>query len=304
VVSVKVAIGDADRSLLSSAVQYYVDNYEVVFKSSTNQYYRGTGTAVDGFVTVNVPVGTGYSVVLLAGYKSFLLAAGYNTPVSIVAGKANLISIGISSVSPQWKKANDTNDGFQFEAAIAANAATTIPITGGALIVAPYEVDAYLPASGDTFTVKFAPDKAFSEDGLTALKVGSTLNIADYSVTLHHRYNKDPIDPIVLPKKTSGSGISGSAGAYAFTDTGVVFENNGGTSTLALPTRDIDLLLEIEFSYYAFGTADSTGRKWIIKNGLTYEPDDGKLGGLFPVKIGNGTPEDLKVPPLETTVTP
>jgi hypothetical protein len=132
VVAVKVKLPQksqsAARSISPDAVEHFVDSYEAVFRKigdpspANDLYYRGEGTAGQGYISVAVPVGGPYEVLLLAGIGRILVGGGYlgrnnsaddkdagKGPVNIEAGKANVIAIEVAAFPPQW----DTNLALQ-----------------------------------------------------------------------------------------------------------------------------------------------------------------------------------------------
>jgi hypothetical protein len=72
----KAVQNESSRSVDPGRIELLANYYEVLFKKD-NTFYRGVGTDADGYVSVAVPVDTGYQVLLLAGYNQTLLAAGY-----------------------------------------------------------------------------------------------------------------------------------------------------------------------------------------------------------------------------------
>jgi hypothetical protein len=90
-----------------------------------------------------------------------------------------------------------------------------------------------------------------------------------------------------------------------------VNQYSGGGDILKLPARDTDGLLVFKLYYYAFGTPESEGVLWTIRNGLygaAENPDgvaelDGQgdptgkgatLGSYIPIRFGKGTPVNLQ----------
>ncbi|MDR2071009.1 MAG: hypothetical protein LBP81_06310 [Treponema sp.] len=178
----------------------------------------------------------------MAGYKNILLGAAYkpttaNPPVKIEANKANVISLELTSISPQWTGDNDTNDAFKFSAAIdAVGTAEGIDETGDVTVtktprlvtLAPGAV----PANSDTFTVTF---KTAALGPLLTAAGGSSLTVEDFNVVMWGAYVTDNVTTVP--------------------------------------------------------------NLWTIRNGLTIAQDTGVtgIGGLFPVKIGEGTSTENKI---------
>jgi hypothetical protein len=295
-VSVHVVTGG--RSIANAAVSDLVNFYEVVFKSNTdNKYYRGTGTSKDGFISISVPAGDTYKVLLLAGYNInyILLAAGYEASASINLNQANDVSITLTTIPPQWSKTNsitdfDTDDDFLFATTdIAANTADLVlgPTIGVATAGS-------LPVlANDKLTITYNSGRLtplINAGGLT-----SKLVITGYKVTLSPIYQEDVTDqtPILTTAFTAASSPAWDDATTmpAGTTTGAAFE-------VALPAKDVDLAIDFELYYKAFGdpaglTASSVSPiKWIIRNGLNHDLDntDYPGGGRIPVKIRNGSP--------------
>ncbi|MDR2446967.1 MAG: hypothetical protein LBD58_06705 [Treponema sp.] len=132
-VAVKVRVarqsgsGDSARSLNLDALEFFVDSYEVVFRKfdpvnrdydpanddlAKDVYYRGAGDGAQGYISVAVPVGEDYDVLLLAGIGRTLVGAGYRgvrsggldagDDVDILPGIVNEVAIEVKKIAPQW----------------------------------------------------------------------------------------------------------------------------------------------------------------------------------------------------------
>lgn len=131
------------RSVDTDSVQFFANFFEVIFRKQnvtppSYEYWRGAGTAAQGYISVAVPVfnpdgDDGYDVLLLAGIDRTLLGAGYlgknnstPDPVKIKAGIENIVSIPVTAFPPQWNTAagntivsTDTNiNDFEFVASL------------------------------------------------------------------------------------------------------------------------------------------------------------------------------------------
>jgi hypothetical protein len=97
----------AALSVVTEDVEKYVNFWEVVFKSAdaTPKYYRGTGIpAARNDIDVTVPIGNGYTVLLMGGdmETKTLLAAGSVSNQDIVRGIQNTVRINLTKVALQW----------------------------------------------------------------------------------------------------------------------------------------------------------------------------------------------------------
>jgi hypothetical protein len=291
-VTVKVAAGNGGRSVTPGTERYLADRYEVVFKKGAD-YYRGVGDALDGYLSVSVPIGTGYQVLLLAGYKQTLLAAGYVSSQKIEAGKVNTVSISLNGITPQWDGTTSGSDyGFSVTTTTVSGIAVTADSTNRYLKVVT-GTDGFAFDTSDTFTVSYG---ASNLTGLIAADVatgGNKLTIEGYNVRMWTRYQKDLIndgDLTAVDFVPDSGMITGSSAPYTINDTTSPLSF---TSNTALPGKDIDLFLEFELKYRAFGDAASGGITWFIRNGLNRAADvPDSVGGLFVVKFGKGTPAE------------
>jgi hypothetical protein len=325
-VNVKVAVGTGPsaRSVSKDTVEFFANFYEVVFNKGTD-FYRGEGTAAQGYVNVAVPVDSEYEVLVLAGYNRTLLAAGWlgltqavpgGTPavdnrVTIKAGEANVLSIPVTRFPLQWDHTltsagvgpTATND---FEFVLDASGYTgsaPVVLKDRYINLAPvdpggtYGPDQIDPAA-DKFTVTFNIAKLEplinADINTTGPGTDRKLTLADHKVRLWPRYVNDVFSYIVLnPPATITNGI------YP-TDVPLSFVSAPTATADRLPKRNVDGILQFELFYYAFGTTDSKGTKWIIRNGLNRTDDTltaAEAGGTtgtgpgsyFLVKIGSGT---------------
>jgi hypothetical protein len=117
-VTVKVSVSknessNSSRSMDPNGVPFFSNFYEVVFKNGIF-YYRGEGNSQLGYVSVSVPIGTGYEVLLLGGINRTLLAADYKDAVEIKVNQANVIDITLTRFPPQWETVTSTNSDFTF----------------------------------------------------------------------------------------------------------------------------------------------------------------------------------------------
>jgi hypothetical protein len=275
-----------------AAVITALDALETSKGTSSGYYYRGTGTATQGYVNVSVPVGTGYKVLLLAGRNHTLLAAGYESSVEIKPNIANIVTINVKTLPLQWNTTATgigTLNDFTFAVNLADNSISPkSAIEDRYIAIAPNEVGQIAPAT-DTFTVTF--NTAKFTDTLIEAEGGSTLTIQDYKVNLHPRY-PGSFDRVSL----NPAGKTPGNGPYPLDITNPISFTNV-PSTGKLPKVDVDGLVQFELQYYAFGTKDSTGSPWVIRNGLQRSADDtagtptgSGNGSYFVVRFGEGSP--------------
>jgi hypothetical protein len=318
---------DAARSMTIGSVQRLVNFYEVIFKTKpadgqTPLYYRGMDT--DGTIIVNVPIAEDYEVLLLAGFDSTLLAAGYNNDVDLQPDVQNIVSIKMTRFPLQWDTSatsneintdSDSPNDFKFSAKIAAYTDTnnSIEIKPRYINVAP--VIAGLPALGatnivkdDTFTVKvnlsrleplFRADLETEEDDKTKTDMSKlNLTFENRAVKLWPRYDYSQFSSVGFNLTNNGTSPGDDA------DSGKI-EVSGSSPTLtftsntALPRKNTDGALQFDLNYRAFGapntTKDSTGtsfRLWIIRNGLRSNVQDATAdtsGGTTERGTGNGS---------------
>jgi hypothetical protein len=302
--TVRVAVGSG-RSVVNANVPYIVNTYEVVFKKpgTIDRYYRGVGNAADGYVSVSVPVGTGYEVLLLAGYNKTLLAAGYKgannsipvggDAVDIKAGQANVVEITLDPIPLQWipGAADFLANDFQFDADLTSSGTDlTVDLTDRYIILAaPPVADVTDIDSTDTFTVKFNISK-LAPLMLAEGSGADTLTLEGYTVALRP-FNA--LETFTLPAVAPDTNVAGNVFSDPGGTAGIEFEFTG------LPNKNIDAALEFTLKYRAFGsTAASGGTVWLIRNGLNGITLDapGDTGGLILVRIGEGSPVPVTVP--------
>jgi hypothetical protein len=116
-VSVPIEEGKSavSRSMDEGSTQRSVEYYEAIFRKINEDnsitYYRGIAKA--GRIIVEIPVGTDYSLLVLAGTGNrTLLAGGYDEDVDIEAGKANTIPITMIKFPLQWNTLAAGNGGL------------------------------------------------------------------------------------------------------------------------------------------------------------------------------------------------
>ncbi|MHB9293944.1 hypothetical protein Holit_03063 [Hollandina sp. SP2] len=283
---------NSSRSVNPANVRTLVQFYEVVFANAAGTaYYRGEAAASQGYINVDVPVGTDYDVLLLAGRTNrTLLAAGYLASQNIEAGKVNVVSITAAGITPVW----DTGSGGDFTFAGTGTIASLVAVDAANRYVRVGS-DTTLPAATDTFTVTFSLAKLTplitAENGSLTLQ-GSKVEL------LSRNADVDYFDPITFTAAPVLPYTIASAAA-----TSIVF-----TSAAGLPQRHTDGVLHFALTYTAFGTAITPTRggaytSWTIMNGINYEEDkpvptgaEDKLGGSIVVQIGSGSPLSTTVP--------
>jgi hypothetical protein len=325
--------------VLPSLVELHVNSYEVVFKDPLAgggyaPYYRGTGTAKDGYLKVWVLPGRTYEVLLLGGKGNILLAAGYDDTVEIKAGEANTVSITLEPIPLQWdtQAANVINttgtaiNHFAFKTSIDSTGSPAPYDTGYPAVVvgsryvnlAPvdkdhsditkYGVGAITPDS-TTFTVQvsLAGLGPLIKADIHTDTSSTKLTIEAARVRLWPRYLEENFNPVDLVSTPTPPGTVDTANPIAFVNA------PSGTAN-QLPNWDVDTVLQCDLKYYAFGTILSGGTPWIIRNGIDGTEDDtpsgetpnkkstigSGTGGFIVVKIGQGSPEELQ----EVTVIP
>jgi hypothetical protein len=137
----------AALSILPTDVPNYVDFWEVVFRNADKTaYYRGTGTLLSrNGIDVTVPIGNGYTVLLLGGHgeTKTLLAFGIAEDQDIVANTANIVTVVLSKIAFQWNGDNlgiganlTTAVATTATAAAAARGAATTARTAAAPVIA------------------------------------------------------------------------------------------------------------------------------------------------------------------------
>ncbi|MHB9293945.1 hypothetical protein Holit_03064 [Hollandina sp. SP2] len=279
-VRVQVALpqqGRARNSVNPAYADVFVELYEVVFANAAGTaYYRGEAAASQGYITVDVPVGAGYQVLLLAGRTNrTLLGAGYVGGKDIEAGKENMVSITVSPVAPVWDGLATLGAGndFTFAGTGAIGGLVAVDAVNRCVRVGS---DTVLPAPGDTLEVTFNLRKLQplidAQGGALTLQ-GSTVQLLPRNVN----------GPFLVPVDFTTADFT--AGAPITGPNTVTFTNGS-----ALPAEDVDGLLDFELTYQAFGVPASGGNEWLIRNGLIFAEDTpSNSGGRFIVQIGRGS---------------
>ncbi|MDR0707998.1 MAG: hypothetical protein LBF60_09030 [Treponema sp.] len=70
------------KSIAPDAALWFTNTYEVIFRKigtspDTDVYYRGVGAGAQEYISVEVPIGEEYEVLLIAGIDQTLVGAGY-----------------------------------------------------------------------------------------------------------------------------------------------------------------------------------------------------------------------------------
>jgi hypothetical protein len=312
----------SSRSVSAEMLQYvYLDYYEVIFRNrdyvdqstTPNEvpYYIGTAHAGEDYLTVKVPAtkeGKKYNILLLGGrYENRLLlitafvnaldSNGKTTHVSggqgvpIVAGKSNRITLAMTKLNLTLHEEDPSNlpNALQgSEVFVRYGSQGSFP-TSPILITRPDNiatVDLGSPHSNSGYklelkieTVKFA-DLIRAVGGDTAF---NSNNFATCGAVLYPSVRR-PFNAQLGMGTVTASGDT-------FTCT-YTFEN--------LPTNftntDLYAGLRYNFQYYAFGESASGSSKWEIRNGVNnYVLDDGEIGGLIRVQVGDGSSEDTYI---------
>jgi hypothetical protein len=209
--------------------------------------------------------------------------------VPIEAGKTNVVTIELSTLALQW----DTQSGQTLGTGTSSINDFLFSATGSTLTIK----DRYIALSkptGDTETLSVEFNVGKLQPLINADVSNSNLTIAKHTVLLKAAYPETQdfnYNVTLAPTNVEGTG------PYKYSTTSVTFKND--TATDKLPQMDVYAYLVFELEYRAFGTEDSGGTTWIIRNGLTRSTDDspdgttGKSatagGSLFVVKIGNPT---------------
>jgi hypothetical protein len=331
-VAVGTGAGSESRSVNPNLIERFVDAYEVLFKDTApvgtgKTYYRGEAAAGAAAINLWVLPGKTYEVLLLAGKGRVLLAAGYEGTVPIKAGAMNMVTIGLTPVSPQWDTGakntyTDSND-FVFMTYSYISVQHKDP--------ALYIRDRYINLAPPGERHNNGPDYQPKEDlfsiefrvprlgPLIAAEGGGQLTITDHHVRLWPRYVGEEFPPVTLQPYYHNKGSSQYNGLWTRIYAPLVYRS-GQDGFIAcfevyrdstMPTRDVDALLQFDLQYYAFGTPDSGGKAWTIRNGIEDTPDDTPRaeahgttgtapGSFFVVKIGRGSPvkkEELTIIP-------
>jgi hypothetical protein len=298
-----VLTGSGDRSIASGVVPALVNSYEVIFKKGTD-YFRGVGTNADGYISVSVPIDTGYTLLVLAGYGDTLLAAGYdNTDVDIQPNQLNSFVVPMTRIPPGWNGGTTlaANNDFTFTATIAAHVDPDVTISNRVVTVASNNTN--FPATSEKLTIAFrtpllTPLITVDADTTAATDVA----IAGYKIELSpvETLKKTVINTIAFEPSTALAVSTIGSGQNLLPAT-VSFVN-----TPDLPTVAASLYLNFELYYYAFGNNAIPGgsTRWVIRNGIVPTQEDkddttnGNIGSLIRVNIGAGDP----VPTPETQV--
>ncbi|MDR2446017.1 MAG: hypothetical protein LBD58_01800 [Treponema sp.] len=301
------------RSLNPGAVQFFANSYEVIFRKikagaeAADKYYRGSGTGTQGYISVAVPVGGPYEVLLLAGIEHVLVGAAYkgskNAPgdeVTIKAGVVNEITLAVASLPPQWNTEGEPNNAISatndFEFAMTLSNAVDFTVEKyprRIQVGSPLGLENYID-NDDTFVVKFQLSKftplILADVATTATEEKLTLSAAPKIVLWPHHIN-DGFTQMILTQDPSTGFIGAPVdNVYSLKDGDdylpLVYSTPLDTlpkeeedSNAANPTgkkpRNIDTVLEFDLKYRAFG-ADVTasgGKTWTIRNGLTKAAD-------------------------------
>jgi hypothetical protein len=231
-------------------------------------------------------------VLLLGGKNTTLLAAGYITGQDILADTANVVTITLKTLPLQW----DTTAGNVFAPSSPPDpTATTNDFrfeypsgTPATINAEKRRIEIPHGTPGSIFTLKLNTSKF--DPLITANTAGGKLTVASYRANLWPRFEDGAhFGPVLL-----------TTGDLNLPPDAAVF---GTASNGTIPALDIDAVLEFELTYHAYGTPDSHGTAWIIRNGLVRKVDgpaqiDGGVptgkgvddGSYFVVKIGAGTP--------------
>jgi hypothetical protein len=69
---------------------------------------------------------------------------------------------------------------------------------------------------------------------------------------------------------------------------GYTYTYTNGTLPKTFKNNDVDGFLYFNIEYYGFGTTDSKGIRWNIRNGIDFRIDNNKLGRVISVVVGAG----------------
>ncbi|MDR0707872.1 MAG: hypothetical protein LBF60_08380 [Treponema sp.] len=307
------------RSISPDSAAHFADSYEAVFRKvdplnsdenpdnddlTKDVYYRGAGDAGQEYISVAVPVGDDYEVLLLAGIGRTLVGAGYRGknyseedkangkgPVDIEAGKANEVAIEVVAFPPQWNTkaehegvqgvfldANHPND-FMFVSNL------TLSIKDRHLQQGPEDgLPENLPTSSLTILFnlgKFEPLMLADAKTASSSLLKLTLESAPV-VRVFPRYIKDyfpPVDSQFVTAENSPYIASPDQHTYTIEEMPELGEGVAKYKMLmyinsSIPKRDVDALIQFDLKYRAFGFEGSGGRVWTIRNGLYNTPDD------------------------------
>ncbi|MDR3130126.1 MAG: hypothetical protein LBU18_01115 [Treponema sp.] len=300
-------------------------------------YYTGAANKEDGYINIAVTPGYSYKVLLLAGSTDYqnrtLLAIGYTT-ATINTGVNNIVSIIMNAVPLQWDTSilpqtlSAAND-FKFTAI--SSGTTNLPISIGNRYVhispdttevpdGSPAADVAIPATA-VLSVQFNAGKLadlFKAERVGAATTGGSLTFAARNVRIDAVRTTDAKGFATInlePARLTGGTLNTSAElllnatgesfvpAASTNDAGLanltITFKNSATAPNILPANNKDGYLIFELDYYAFGTAESGGKLWTIRNGLNSNPDtkakttgttgDG-AGGAFHLVFGAGDP--------------
>ncbi|MDR2446019.1 MAG: hypothetical protein LBD58_01810 [Treponema sp.] len=263
-------------------------------------FYRGEGSADQGYISVAVPAGGRYEVLLLAGYDRNLVGAGYRgshnaSPdvVEIKAGRVNEVAIAVEAFPPQWntKAENEiktypvVND-FEFEADVIFGAGNDASIRDRYIQLGPATglKDAYSPKDlvikARFNLAKFTP---LILADVTNTGSSDTLSIAKCNAQLIPRYIDDYFAPVPLSPVANDPDEEGKIDTKSPFSVTEPLSFKGEAEFLK--KRDVDGLLAFELTYYAFGVPESGGIPWSIRNGLNGRAEDD-----IPERDGDGKP--------------
>jgi hypothetical protein len=275
--NVRIPLPASGRSLtLESQVKAMVDYYEVIFYDGTSEYYRGVASGGQRYLSVNIPVGTGYKVLLLAGNSTYgtLLATAYKGAVDIDLGR-NEVSMAINPViiypsvsgvpgvititSPSSTTIETSTKNKYRYFAIEKNDAVTVSVTLNAVTSTAFKD--LVDAEGATvFTIVSSP-----KSNILKMKT----------------YDSSPGFPDIIESSTDTTINPSAAFTYVIPST--------------LTALDATYLLSFEMKYQAFGTSASEGRIWYITNGLNPSQVDvaNTIGGGILMAVGDSSVADI-----------
>jgi hypothetical protein len=295
----------AALSILPNDVPNYVNFWEVVFKSSSDNpaYYRGTGTPLSrgNSIDVAVPIGNGYTVLLLGGDRETktLLAVGIKENQQIKANEENLVTISVEKVVLRWDGDTDdisSGDNFAFSGTISgsyANISVTDKVVqfGEPDEVGSIGINDVLKVTVDlSGMMDVAQLDQSSDEPLIQLE-------SDSYISLRPRKNGGKMLDYVPDIESSISYTDGSNtynNAITTDHGGMEFTIPRVTAEGKLPNYDVDMVLDIVLRYRAFSDVDDA-IVWTIANGIYGEPDnstDGSktvLNGGIIVRFGKGS---------------
>jgi hypothetical protein len=260
--SVFASLYGADRSVYNDvAVKELIDYYEVIFrKSDGSAYYRGIAEKGRKYLTLTVPVGDDYKVLLLAGNSSYgtLLASAYAGDVDIGLG-TNTVSMTMSLIKINAE-----------DLSITKGTNTTVSILTSPASAGAYR---YIELSKGDTNIVLAVNFHGQLANLAAAE-GATGTVTAVSNVL-----------TILPYQGSNFPL------YVESD-----NTSLGSSSLSykpvpvIPSNDATGIAHFEIKYRAFGDAASGGRTWSITSGLNFGEVDIKdgIGGGILVIVGDG----------------